>query len=555
MPSTLLRKMNPASAALTRAFALLLLVLLATLGPAAAQDLTAAIEERLDLAATSAAEHGSAGEEIAGLRQFYADRAFKPLWIDGLGVGAKAKAAAATLAAADLDGLDPHDYAAAAIAERLNAADPASQAELEVLLSRAVAQYAADLMAGRLVPLQVDSELKIEPERPSAATVLGAIDSTPDIAAYLASFAPQTPNYTRLKEALATYRIVAAAGGWSRVAEGESLKPGMSDPRVPALRQRLIEAGDLSADVVVPPETAFAYDPALEAAVKRFQWRHGLTQDGVVGRKTIAAMNVPVEQRIDQMLINMERRRWMPDDLGQRYVFVNMADFELKVVDGPKTIYDTRVVVGTPYHRTPVFSATMTYAVLNPYWNITPTIAKNEILPKLRKDASYLAKNNIVVLSDWSDGAVPVDPSTIDWSQVSPRSFPYKLRQEPGEKNALGRIKFMFPNPYNIYLHDTPSRQLFQETVRSFSHGCIRVQNPVDLGAVLLAADGWTKERLDAVIASGEQKVITLNQPVPVHLTYLTAWVNKDGSIHFRDDIYGRDARLDAALLPAQEGI
>ncbi|GIK99890.1 MAG: murein L,D-transpeptidase [Alphaproteobacteria bacterium] len=522
--------------------------------PAAAQDIAAAIEERLDLAA-SAADGSDAAMQIAELRQFYADRAFEPLWIEAAGASARAKALAAALAAADQDGLDPNDYAAPAIAARLDAQDPAALAELEVLMSRAVARYAADQLAGRTVPTEVDSEMRIEPDRPGAGAVLLAVDGAPDLADYLASFAPRTPNYQRLKEALAAYRAVAAAGGWRQVPEGPSLKPGMSDPRVPILRERLIEAGDLSAEIAIPPEAAELYDPALEAAVKRFQWRHGLTQDGVAGKKTVAAMNVPVEARIEQMLLNMERRRWMPDDLGERYVFVNMADFELKVVDGPRTIHDSRVVVGTPYHRTPVFSGMMTYVVLNPYWNITPSIARNEILPKLRKDASYLERNNIVVLSDWSEGAVPVDPDTIDWSQVSSRSFPYKLRQEPGEQNALGRIKFMFPNPYNIYLHDTPSRQLFRETVRSFSHGCIRVEHPVDFGAMLLEADGWTKEKLDAAIATGAQKVITLRQPIPVHLTYLTAWVNKDGSIHFRDDIYGRDKLLAEALLPDQEGI
>lgn len=522
--------------------------------PAAAQDIAAAIEERLDLAA-SAADGSDAAMQIAELRQFYADRAFEPLWIEAAGASARAKALAAALAAADQDGLDPNDYAAPAIAARLDAQDPAALAELEVLMSRAVARYAADQLAGRTVPTEVDSEMRIEPDRPGAGAVLLAVDGAPDLADYLASFAPRTPNYQRLKEALAAYRAVAAAGGWRQVPEGPSLKPGMSDPRVPILRERLIEAGDLSAEIAIPPEAAELYDPALEAAVKRFQWRHGLTQDGVAGKKTVAAMNVPVEARIEQMLLNMERRRWMPDDLGERYVFVNMADFELKVVDGPRTIHDSRVVVGTPYHRTPVFSGMMTYVVLNPYWNITPSIARNEILPKLRKDASYLERNNIVVLSDWSEGAVPVDPDTIDWSQVSSRSFPYKLRQEPGEQNALGRIKFMFPNLYNIYLHDTPSRQLFRETVRSFSHGCIRVEHPVDFGAVLLEADGWTKEKLDAAIATGAQKVITLRQPIPVHLTYLTAWVNKDGSIHFRDDIYGRDKLLAEALLPDQEGI
>ncbi len=530
--------------------ALLLVLLVAP--PVAAQDLAAAIEERLDLAAATAMESGGEAVELTALRQFYAEREFHPIWIGPDGVTAGAHTAYATLSKADSDGLEPLDYAVPVIGERLSASDVATQAELEVTLSRAVVGYAGDLKAGRLVPNEVDSEFQIHPERPDAGLILAGAALAGDVTTYLAGFAPQTPNYARLKQTLADYRAIAARGGWRQVAEGESLKPGMVDIRIPAIRGRLAEAGDLAADQANGSDV---FDPVLEAAVKRFQWRHGLDQDGVIGNKSVAAMNVPVEARIEQILLNMERRRWMPDDMGERYVFVNMADFELKVVNGPKTIHDTRVVVGTPYHRTPVFSGTMTYVVLNPYWNITPTIAKNEILPKLRQDASYLQKNQITVLSDWTDGAVPVDPSTIDWSQVSARSFPYKLRQDPGEHNALGRIKFMFPNPYNIYLHDTPSRDLFQRTVRSFSHGCIRVQNPVELGAVLLAADGWTKERLDAAIATGEQKVVTLSRPIPVHLTYLTAWANKDGSVHFRDDIYGRDKTLAAALLPARQGI
>ncbi len=518
--------------------------------PAAAQDLSAAIEERLDLAAAADSDGGA--QAATALRQFYAERAFRPLWIDGAGTSAKAGIAAEALAHADLDGLDPADYAAGLIAERLGATDPAAQAELEVLLSHAVAQYAGDLKAGRVVPNRIDDEFQIHPERPAAAEILGGVEQTDDLAAYLAGFAPQTPNYARLKQTLADYRAIAAAGGWSAVPEGETLKPGMTDPRVAAIRKRLAEAGDLTAD---QDDGSTLFDPMLAAAVERFQGRHGLEQDAAVGAKTVAAMNVTASARVEQILLNMERRRWMPDDLGERYVFVNMADFELKVVDGPKTIHDTRVVVGTPFHRTPVFSGMMTYVVLNPYWNITPSIARNEILPKLRKDAGYLQKNDITVLSGWSEGATPVDPSTIDWSQVSARNFPYKLRQNPGAHNALGHIKFMFPNPYNIYLHDTPSRELFKRTVRSFSHGCIRVQNPVDLGAVLLAADGWTKEKLEAAIASGEQKVITLSRPIPVHLTYLTAWVNKDGSVNFRDDIYDRDKRLAAVLLPEGERV
>ena len=250
------------------------------------------------------------------------------------------------------------------------------------------------------------------------------------------------------------------------------------------------------------------------------------------------------------MLLNMERRRWMPDDLGRRYIFVNLADFVLKVVDGPKTIYDSRVVVGKPYHRTPVFSGDMTYIVINPYWHVPPSIARNEILPAVIKDPGYLAKKNFTVLSSWGADASVLDPNSIDWPSLKGKRVAYKFRQDPGDGNALGRIKFMFPNQFNVYLHDTPSKSLFARTVRSFSHGCIRVQNPANLAEVVLAGmEGWSLASIKASIGSKKRKIVRLDEPLPVHLTYLTAWVNKDSSVHFRDDIYSRDKRLREALV------
>ncbi|HLB80449.1 MAG TPA: L,D-transpeptidase family protein [Dongiaceae bacterium] len=528
-----------------RRFLLVLIAVVAVAAPvAAAPDMAAALRLRLDVGA-AATDSDVGDRDLVAVRRFYAERGFQPVWVDSTGATARAKAIVDAIEGAAVDGLDPADYDAAAIAERLGAVTPEDRVDLEVRLSRALVQFANDLHAGRVVPGEIDSGLFVYPQRIDAIELLSAAVAAPDVGAYLAGLAPSSPEYLRLKQALADYSARAAAGGWSRFPEGETLKPGMRGERVPLLRRRLVEAGDL------PPAEAESdlFDAPLEDAVRRFQRRHGLTPDGAVGRMTTAALNVPLAARIDQMLLNMERRRWMPRDLGTRYVFVNMADFELKVVDGPKTVHDDRVVVGTPYQQTPEFSEMMTYIVVNPYWNIPPSIAGKEMLPKIRKDVGYLARNRIEVLSDWSESGRPVDPATIDWSRLSARHFPYKLRQQPGGDNALGRLKFMFPNRFNIYLHDTPARALFERTVRSFSHGCIRVQHPVDLAAVLLdGADGWTKDRIEAAIATGKRQVISLPRPLPVHLTYLTAWVNKDGTVNFRDDIYGRDASLARAL-------
>ena len=510
-------------------------------------DMAAALRLRLDVEA--AATDSDIGDlDLIAVRRFYAERGFQPVWVDPSSATPRARAVVDMIGRAAEDGLDPADYDAAALAGRLGAVTSEDRADLEVRLSRALVLFGNDLRAGRVVPGEIESSLFVYPQRIDAFEVLSAAFAAPDATVYIAGLAPSSPEYLRLKQALADYRALAAGGGWSRLPEGETLKPGMRDERVPLLRRRLVEAGDLAG----AEAESDLFDAPLEAAVTRFQRRHGLTPDGAVGRMTMAALDVPVEDRIDQMLLNMERRRWMPRDLGERYVFVNMADFELKVVDGPQTVLDDRVVVGTPFQQTPEFSEMMTYIVVNPYWNIPPSIAGKEMLPKIRKDAGYLARNRIEVLSDWTESGRPVDPATIDWSRLSARHFPYKLRQVPGADNALGRLKFMFPNRFNIYLHDTPARTLFERTVRSFSHGCIRVQHPVDLATVLLdGADGWTKDRIEAAIATGERQVISLPRPLPVHLTYLTAWVNKDGAVNFRDDIYGRDGRLREALFPA----
>ncbi len=488
-------------------------------------------------------------EAYAVLSPFYKSREMAPLWVTGQEPNARARQMVEILARAHLDGLDPADYGAGELGALLAATQPDRLAELELRLSLGLIRMASDLGVGRTAPRVSDEKLYPYREEVDGAEVIRGAAEAKDLAAYLRAYQPQTPRYDRLKQALADYRALAKAGGWAPLPDGPTLKPGMTDARIAQLRARLRLWGDLSQDddrALSGGDPAF-YDEALAVAVKRTQYRHGLAQDAAVGKATLAALNVPVEARIEQLVLNLERRRWMRDDFGQRYIFVNLADFKLKLVDEPKTLLDMRVVVGKPYHKTPVFSEEMTYLEINPFWNVPPSIARKEILPKIKRDASYLAKHNFTLFSDWSGGAKVLDPATIDWTLA--RNFPYKLRQGPGDGNSLGRLKFMFPNHFNVYLHDTPAKSLFEKASRSFSHGCIRVHDPVGLAAAVLAlTPDWPQARIEAAIESGERTVVTLAEPVPVHISYLTAFVNKDGSIHFRGDIYQRDKQL-AGLL------
>jgi murein L,D-transpeptidase YcbB/YkuD len=536
-------------------FCVLLLVLSALPRPLLAQALPLALAEELTVGVAAGTDDEI--ETLTVLEPFYRQRAHRPLWVLETSAGPRAQRLSQLLSAADLDGLDPADYRARKIADLLAADTPQMLARLEALLSLGLLRYAADLGQGRTTPHVADPELFVFREEVAKADVLAAAATATDLDSFIDGYRPQTERYDRQKVALAEYRALALQGGWQPIPEGETLKPGMTDPRVGLLRRRLRLLGDLKPenDLAESGGDANLYDSAMEPAVKWMQYRHGLAEDGAVGNRTLAQLNVPIEKRIEQMILNLERRRWMPDDLGQRHIFVNLADQLLKLVDEPRTLLDMPVVVGKPYHRTPIFSHVMTYVEINPYWNVPPSIARAELLPKIKQDVGYLEKNNYVLFSDWSSGARVVDPQSVDWSQVSGSSFPYKIRQDSGDGNALGRVKFMFPNRFNIYLHDTPAKSLFSRPERTFSHGCIRVQDPPLLAEyVLKSSEGWDRQRIEAAIASGERTIVTLSEPLPVHISYLTSWVNKDGSVHFRNDVYERDSTLAKALLGARSG-
>lgn len=508
-----------------------------------------------------AARGSEAGSSLAVLEPVYVERMYAPNWVDENGLMARGRALLGAVQSLKEDGLQPEDYGVDAMAALASQSQPGPLAELEIRLSLALVGSASDLASGRLEPQRVNPKAYVYPQDVDRTEVLRIGVSEPDIAIFLASFQPAQDNYRRLKEGLAQYRLLAAGGGWTEIPDGPTLDPGATDPRVGAIRRRLRLLGDLSKEndaTETGGDPDFA-DDALVGALRRFQHRHGLAQDGRVGRYTLAALNVPVHTRVDQMLLNMERRRWMPDRFEARYIFVNLADFYLKVVDTiedrERTIFTTQLVLGKPYHQTPEFSHEVKYLVFNPYWNVPVSIARNEMLPKIKANPDYLRKNDFELFSSWDSGARQIDSSTVDWESMTRSKFHFKVRQGPGPNNALGRIKFMFPNPHNVYLHDTPARGLFKHFRRAFSHGCVRVEHPTELAATLLQWQGdWPLERIVETIGDGARTVVQLAEPVPIHLAYISAWVNKDGSVHFRDDVYGKDQVLARTLLGRELG-
>lgn len=504
------------------------------------------------------------GEELinaaVALPQFYERRGYQLAWIDTIGPNRFADELVMMLHKADEHGLRSQDYhlerierTIAVIRENREAGFdpvPGRLVDLELLLSDAYLVYGSHLLSGRVNPETFDAEWLANRREADMATVLENAFASQQIAESLQALEPAYPAYRLTKKALANYREIQRNGGWPMVPEGPKMQQGESGERVQLLRERLRISGDL--DSTAAANGIDIYDEALETAVRNFQRRHGLFPDGVAGAGTVTAMNVPVEERIKQLVINLERSRWLPQSLGNRYLLVNIADYELSVFEADTVVLRMRVIVGRNYRRTPVFSDRMTYLVLAPYWHVTPTMAVQDKLPQIKKDIGYLDKQKIRVFRGWGADAQEIDPSTIDWKSLSARNFPYRLRQDPGPVNALGKVKFMFPNRFNVYLHDTPSRELFTRTVRNFSSGCIRIEKPLELTEYLLRDNpGWTRQRIDETIKRNVEQTVTLRTPIPVHLQYWTAWAFEDGVVNFRSDIYSRDERVAVALLAA----
>lgn len=483
----------------------------------------------------------------AALKTYYVDAAGAPIWWRN---PAMSTALIEVLERAEDEGLNARDYPVESLRELVQpdrftfgvAADLTHAAGIELYFSAFFLKFASDLQIGRILPTKVDPRLYWRNKSTDMVAALRVVSRLGSMTDFIEAWQPQVPEYSGLKHTLAAYRKIAAAGGWPSVEHGDALKPGDTSARVPALRERLR---------IVEPELAAlsdenVYDEVLVAAVKRFQSSHGLGADGIVGKQTLFHLNIPVESRIRQIVLSMERWRWMPESLGENYIMVNIAGYELIHVRNGRLHDRMRVVVGRPYYQTPVFSERMTYVELNPYWYVPHSIAVKEELPKLQSQPSALAERGYEALV----GDTPTSVTAIDWNKYSAGNFPFRLRQKPGPRNALGLVKFMFPNQFNVYMHDTPSRGLFSETERARSHGCIRLARPLDMAEqVLTTVPGWDRKRIEAVVAGQERTVVSLKTPLDVHITYSTAWRDDDGRVHFRPDVYQRDAKLHLALF------
>ena len=492
---------------------------------------------------------GPAGHDPLSL--FYERRSFRPAWTGPAGPLAQADILVAALARAREDGLRPSDYHHTELSAELehwrqrgvpesgsrrsSGGAVARLVTLDVALSAAYLKFARHLQAGRVDPRTVHDEWRVPKPRADIAGLLQTSLDLGDVASGLDRLRPRHAAYSRLRRALSEYRSLQRRGDWPTFSCRRQLQRGDRGAGITDLVRLLTALGDLGQGVVGEPR----YGARIERAVRKFQIRHGLPASGRVDEETCAALRVPLETRIDQIVLNMERWRWLPGELGSRYILVHITDFTVEfVVDGDLE-KRLRAIVGRTYRQTPIFSSELREIVFHPQWFIPHSIATEEILPLVQRDPSYLERAGIRALSG----------EEVPWETLSPERFPYTLVQAPGPANPLGRVKFLFPNPFDVYIHDTPRRDLFAAVVRDFSHGCIRVEDAAALAAHTLAGTpGWGSERVAKTLAGDRQKRVVLREPLRVYVYYWTAWVDEEGLTHFRRDLYDSDHRLRQAL-------
>ena len=479
------------------------------------------------------------------VRNFYQYNDYQPTWNDK----GKIKVLLKHINDSYKLGLSPEDYLQNELKTRLDKMfkSDREKAELDILLTDALVRLAYHLKFGKVVPSTLDPDWNVRRAFTSADQVAKlhyALRSSDKLQQQLEKISNIGPVYQGLIDALARYRAIEAQGGWQPIPAGQTIKPGMSDPRVPLIIAHLKIVGDLKTDNSSDDKPL--YTPEIENTVKSFQHRHGLEDDGVIGKGTLEQMNIPVARRIKQILANLERIRWVNDNLGDEFVVVNIAGFQVYYAKNNKVFWHSKAQVGTRYRRTPVFRDEITYVEFNPTWTVPPTILRKDVLPKLKKDRGYLKQKNMRIVDR---NGKTIDPNSINWSTVTARTFPYMIRQDPGPNNALGRVKIMFPNKHMVYLHDTPSKSKFNRAERAFSSGCVRVQKPFELVELLLKdPQKWNQESFKKILDSRKTQRVNLKQPVPILLLYFTARMGEQDQVYFFRDVYKRDEKVIKAL-------
>lgn len=489
------------------------------------------------------------------LLKYYKENDCNPVWIGQSGELSIADSLINKIKESVFDGLNPFDYHLTTIEtlreELLKCKREGSTfinkwTDLEILLSDAFITYALHEYAG----CSYSREYNID--RKKHIAFISVIDSLKEateknrIRETISNFSCTHPQYQELKLLLKKYIDLSKNGGWPLLPKDTRLKSGDKNIKVITLRKCLLITGDL---IETKAGIDSLFDSTLVKAVIKFQQRHGLKDNGIIDLETLNEMNIPIENRIKQIALNMERWRWLPRFIEQPYILVNIAGFKLYVIENDQTIMDMKIIVGKFSHRTPVFHADMTYLILNPWWEIPKSIVLKEILPEIKKDTSYLTRNNIKIYKNWKQEVKPVPVDSMDWGLIDSCNFNYRLRQTPGPWNAMGQIKFMLPNKYNIYLHDTPNKELFSKRVRTFSHGCIRIEKPIELASYLLRNDtSWERDRLLRGIDSKKEQTIVLSIPTKVYICYFTTWVDRKGLPYFGRDIYMYNKELEKRL-------
>jgi murein L,D-transpeptidase YcbB/YkuD len=501
-------------------------------------------------------------EQRDAIINFYRLNGFEPLWVSSEGLTAKSRRVLALLADAESEGLIPLDYMPPTLGSfsddgSIFKGQVPALARLDIAMTAMAMRYAEHVYSGRIIPKKLSGYYDVTPPALDLGRALYELSyrRLPDL--YLSSLRPQHAAYRTMRASLSELRAKLAESNQQSIPKGETVKPGARDARVPLVRERMVKLGLLSVDDSLAwiEETANAPDAGatdevlartldrkLSAALKAFQASRKLKQSGRLDKATVEALNTRSDQRnIQKLVMNMERMRWLPRDLGARHIFVNQASFELRIIDDGSITWTTKVIVGKADTQTSVFSDEMETVVLNPYWGVPKSIIKYEMMPYLVNDPSYLDRKGFEVVNSRGD---VVSSSSVDWWAHGDK-IPYDVRQPPGDDNALGNIKFLFPNSHDIYMHDTPTKNLFTEKSRAFSHGCVRVEDPRKLAEYVL---GWDRAQIDDMIASGMNQDVRLPAHIPVHLNYFTAWPDGSGKIAYHPDVYNRDARLEKAL-------